>query len=184
MIHRTTQQLEAGLVTVRAAPPTHGVLEMIVRRPAEDQREVLDSGELSHADGLVGDTWRVRGSGRTEDGSAHPDMQLNVIGVRLIDLLAGSRDRWPLAGDQLYLDLDLSHENLPAGTRLAIGDEAVIEVTEQPHAGCNKFASRYGADALRFVNSEVGRSLRLRGLNARVVVEGTVRAGDRVKKLD
>jgi hypothetical protein len=182
MEHRTTQQLEAGLDEVRTSPRDEGTVEMIVRRPAVDAREVLEVGELSHEQGLVGDSWKERGSGRTEDGAAHPDMQLNVINARFIELIAGSRDRWPLAGDQLYLDLDLSHENLPAGTRLAIG-EAVIEVTEQPHTGCQKFSARFGLEARRFANSEIGKALRLRGLNARVVVPGTIRAGDGVRKL-
>ena len=183
MTHRTSAELDAGLATIRESPSDLGSLRMIVRRPEVDAREVLEVGELSFAEGLVGDSWKDRGSRRTEDGSSHPDMQLNVINTRLVDLLAGSEERWPLAGDQLYLDLDLSHQNLPAGTRLAIG-EAVIEVTEQPHNGCGKFSSRYGLDALRFVNSEVGKTLRLRGLNARVVVEGTIRRGDEVRKLD
>jgi hypothetical protein len=183
MEHRTTQQLEAGLEQVRASPRDAGILEMIVRRPAVDAREVLDVGELSHDAGLVGDTWKERGSSRTGDGSAHPDMQLNVMNARFVDLIAGSRERWPLAGDQLYVDLDLSHENLPAGTRLAIGD-AVIEVTDQPHTGCQKFSARFGLEARRFANSEVGKALRLRGLNARVVVPGTIRRGDSVRRLD
>ncbi len=182
MAHRTHEELEAGLATIQLSPSDIGSLRMIVRRPEVDAREVLDVGELSSAEGLVGDTWKDRGSGRTDDGSPHPDMQLNVINARLIDLLAGAEERWPLAGDQLYVDLDLSHENLPAGTRLAIGS-AVIEVTEEPHSGCQKFSSRYGVDALRFVNSEIGKTLRLRGLNARVVVEGTIRRGDEVRKL-
>jgi hypothetical protein len=183
MEHRTTQQLGAGLDEVRASPRDEGTLAMIVRRPAVDAREVLETGDLSREEGLVGDSWKDRGSRRTEDGSAHPDMQLNVINARFIELIAGSRDRWPLAGDQLYLDLDLSRANLPAGTRLAIG-EAVIEVTEQPHTGCQKFSARFGLEARRFVDSEVGEALRLRGLNARVVVPGTIHRGDPVRKID
>ena len=182
MMHRTMEELEAGLEEIRRSPSEAGTLELIVRRPGVDRREVLDRGELSHDEGLVGDSWKDRGSRRTDDGSAHPDMQLNVINARLIGLLAGSKDRWPPAGDQLYLDLDLSHENLPSGTQIAIG-EAVIEVTEQPHTGCKKFSVRFGVDALRFVNSEVGKALRLRGLNARVIVPGTIHAGDAVRKL-
>jgi hypothetical protein len=182
MTHRSSEQLAIGLDHIRDSPQHNGTLEMIVRRPAENEREVLASGELNAVDGLVGDTWKVRGSSRTEDGSAHPDMQLNVINARLIELVAGGRSRWPLAGDQLYVDLDLSLENLPPGTQLAIG-EAVIAVTEQPHTGCIKFSSRYGVDALRLVNSEVGKSMRLRGLNARVVVAGTIRSGDVVTKV-
>jgi hypothetical protein len=181
-MHLTASRLEAGLDYVRSSPADVGRVELIVRRPVVDEREILDEGVLDLADGLVGDSWRIRGSSRTADGSAHPDMQLNVINARLSSLVAVDPDRRALAGDQLHLDLDLSHANLPAGTRLALGS-AVIEVTEIPHAGCAKFRARFGADALRFVNSPTGRQLRLRGLNARVVVGGTVRQGDDVRKL-
>jgi len=182
MKHRSTDELEAGLSEVLLSPPDSGVLAMIVRRPEVDAREVLQRAELSLEAGLVGDNWSTRGNRRTADGSPQPDTQLNVINARFTALIAGSEDRWPLAGDQLYVDLDLSHDNLPAGTRLAIGD-SVIEVTDQPHTGCKKFSARYGVDALRFVNSEIGKALRLRGLNAKVVVPGAIRRGDAVKKL-
>ncbi|MGH9216196.1 MAG: MOSC domain-containing protein [Acidimicrobiales bacterium] len=181
-MHLIASRLEAGLDYVRSSPADVGRVELIVRRPVVDEREILDEGVLDLADGLVGDSWRVRGSSRTADGSAHPDMQLNVINARLSSLVAVDPDRRALAGDQLHLDLDLSHANLPAGTRLALGS-AVIEVTEIPHAGCDKFRARFGADALRFVNSPTGRQLRLRGLNAKVVVAGTVRQGDDVRRL-
>ena len=181
-MHRQTEELEAGLDEIRSAPADDGVVELIVVRPAVDEREVQTEGTLDRAVGLVGDTWDQRPSGRTDDGSPHPDMQLNIMNARAAALIAGDRTRWPLAGDQLYLDLDLSGENLPAGTRLALGD-AVIEVTDQPHTGCAKFSGRFGVDALRFVNSPAGRELNLRGINARVVEGGVLRAGDRVRKL-
>jgi hypothetical protein len=181
--HRSPDELEAGLDDLRASPADEGVLELIVRRPAVDARELLDVGELTIEEGLEGDSWRSRPSSRTADGGPHPDMQLNVINARLTRLLAGDDPhRRALAGDQLHVDLDLSHENLPPGTRLAIGG-AVIEITDQPHTGCAKFAARFGADALRFVNIGTGRDLRLRGLNARVVQPGTIHAGDAVRKL-
>lgn len=180
--HLTTAELEAGLDEIRRAPKDAGTLELIVRRPREDEREVLEEAELDTSVGLVGDSWKERGSSRTPDGSAHPDMQLNIINARAVSLVAQDRERWQLAGDQLYLDMDLSGENLPAGTRLAIGD-ALIEVTPQPHTGCKKFVSRFGLEAMKFVNSGVGRELNLRGINARVIRGGVIRVGDVARKI-
>lgn len=180
--HLTTAELEAGLENILRSPKDGGALELIVRRPRENEREVLEEGELDLSVGLVGDSWIERGSSRTADGSAHPDMQLNIINARAISLVAQDRERWPLAGDQLYLDLDLSRENLPAGTRLAIGD-ALIEVTPQPHTGCKKFVARFGLEAMKFVNSGVGRELNLRGINARVIRRGVIRVGDLARKV-
>lgn len=182
MDHLSTAALEAGLGHVRDAPPDGGRVELIVCRPAVDERVVLAEGRLDAEAGLAGDTWQERGSKRTEDGSAHPDMQLTVMNARAALLVAQDLDRRQLAGDQLYVDLDIGTANLPPGTRLGVGS-AVIEVTGQPHLGCVKFAARFGKDALRFVNSRTGRALRLRGLNARIVVSGIVRPGDVVRKL-
>lgn len=182
--HPRRAQLEAGLEQILRAPPDRGVLEMIVRRPQVGAREVLDAADLHRELGLVGDSWSRRPSSRTADGSPHPEMQLNLMSSRVIEAVAGQRARWPLAGDQLFVDLDLTPENLPAGTRLAIGDGgAVIAVTAQPHTGCRKFAERFGLDALTFVNSGRGKRLRLRGLNARVIEPGAVAVGDRLVKL-
>lgn len=182
MRHLSLEELHAGLDDIRSSPADQGVLALIVRRPAINEREVLDEGELNTLEGLAGDTWRVRGSSRSEDGEAHPDMQLNIMGARVAALVAQSLDRMQLAGDQLFVDLDLSSANLPAGTRLAIGS-AIVEVTAQPHTGCMKFVARFGLDAMKFVNSPVGRELNLRGINAKVVQPGTIRVGDVVKKL-
>jgi hypothetical protein len=180
--HLTIEELEAGLDAIRQSPKDEGVLELIVRRPQRGEREVVEAGRLDPEDGLVGDSWKTRASSRSADGLAHPDMQLNIMNSRTIALIAGEQGRWPLAGDQLFVDLDLSEENLPPWTRLALGD-AVIEVTDQPHTGCGKFIARFGVDAAKFVNSTVGRQLHLRGINARVVQAGAIRVGDRVKKM-
>jgi len=180
--HLTTAELEAGLDEIRRSPQGEGVLELIVRRPRTEEREVLQVGELDLTQGLVGDNWITRGNPHTPDGSSHPDMQINVMNSRVIALVAQGKDRWQLAGDQLFIDLDLSAENLPPGTQLALGS-AVIEVTDQPHTGCKKFVARFGRDAMEFVNSPVGRKLHLRGINARVVQSGLIRVGDVVRRI-
>jgi MOSC domain-containing protein YiiM len=180
--HLTAEELEAGLGEILGSPKDEGRLEMIVRRPRAGEREVLEEGLLDLAEGLVGDNWKDRGSSRTPDGSPHPDMQLNVMNSRVLALVARDRGRWELAGDQLLVDMDLSEENLPAGTRLALGS-AVIEVTAQPHTGCKKFVERFGLDALKFVNAPERKGLRLRGLNARVVRPGVIRPGAAVRKI-
>lgn len=172
--------LVAGLDEVRRSPKDQGRVELIVRRPAENERERLEKATLACAHGLVGDTWRTRGSSRKAD-RPHPGRQLTLMNARVAALVARSADRWQLAGDQLYVDLDLSCDNLPPGTRLAVG-AAVIEVSDQPHRGCKKFGARFGLDALRFVNSDVGRELNLRGINAKVIVAGIVRVGDVIRK--
>jgi hypothetical protein len=179
--HLSLPELEAGLDDIRGAPKDRGVLRLIVRRPHISEREALEEARLDLLQGLVGDTWAIRGS-RGRAGPADRDTQLNIMNARAIALVAQSPDRWALAGDQLYIDLDLSVENLPPGTRLTLGS-AVIEVTDQPHTGCRKFAARFGTDAMTFVNSPEGKKLRLRGLNARVVGPGAIRVGDVAAKL-
>ena len=180
--HLTTAEIEAGLVEVARSPRDEGVLELIVARPGKGERTVFEEAELSLREGLVGDSWQTRASTRTADGSPHPDMQLNLMNSRVIALLAQSRDRWTLAGDQLFVDLDLSADKMPPGTRLALGT-AVIELTDQPHTGCGQFVERFGLDAMKFVNSKLGRRLQLRGVNAKVVEPGRVRVGELVRKL-
>ena len=180
--HLSMEELETGLEHIRQAPKDEGVLELIVRRPKVNEREVLVEGELSLVEGLIGDSWSTRGSVRTSDGSPHPEMQLNIMNSRVTALVAQVKDRWALAGDQLYIDMDLSAENLPAGTRLALGS-AVIEISALPHTGCKKFVSRFGLDAMKFVNSALGQQLHLRGVNAKVLRGGVIRVGDIVKKV-
>ena len=180
--HLTMAELEAGLDEIRRSPRDAGELKLIVRRPDVGGREALETGDLDVASGLVGDTWRTRRSRLTPDGSPHPDTQLNVMNARVVALLARDERRWSLAGDQLFIDLDLSEANLPAGTRLALGS-AVIEVTPQPHTGCGKFTSRFGVDAATFVNSPLGRTLNLRGINAKVIEGGRIKVGDLARKI-
>ena len=179
-----TQQprdLDAHLEDVRSAPRDVGRVELIVRRPGPDAREVLPEGDLDPAAGLVGDDWRRRGSRSTPDGSAHPDAQVTLMSVRVLAAIEPDRTRWPLAGDQLLVDMDLAEDGLPPGTRLAIGG-AVVEVTPMPHTGCAKFAARFGHDALRWISTPTGRALRMRGMYVRVVDGGTVRAGDEIRR--
>jgi hypothetical protein len=178
----STKELEQGLDDILRSSKDAGKLELIVKRPEVEQREVIAEGCLDTEQGLVGDNWLRRGSRHTRDGTADPEMQLNIMNSRVVALVADDPERRKLAGDQLYLDMDLSTENLPPGTKLAIGD-AVIEVTEPPHTGCKKFASRFGRDAMVFVNSGAGKILNLRGINAKVVQSGDIKAGDLARKV-
>ena len=182
VLERTVDELNARLDEIRQSPADQGTVELIVRRPAEDEREVLDEAALDLEQGLVGDTWSTRGSRSTPDASSNRGMQLTLMNARAIDVVAGGRDRWPLAGDQFYVDLDLSEKNLPPGTQLAIGS-AVIEVSDIPHTGCGKFSRRFGSSAQRFVNSQVGRAMHLRGINAFVIEAGIARQWDTICKL-
>jgi MOSC domain-containing protein YiiM len=178
--HASPAELEAGLEHLRVAPRDQGVVELIVRRPVVDEREVVETAQLDLEDGLVGDSWRTRG--RSGGRPSNTNAQITIMNARSAALVAGDRERWPLAGDQLYVDFDLSGEHLPPGTRLAVGS-AVLEVTEDPHTGCKKFSARFGLDALMFVNSPEGRALNLRGINTRIVQAGTVSVGDAIRRL-
>ncbi len=179
--HLTTDELNAGLEAIRQSPANEGVLQLIVRRPTSGARELLEEGQLDLIWGLVGDNWRTRGDSAVPKRVANTATQVTLMNARVAQLVAGTQDRWPLAGDQLYVDLDLGLENLPAGTRLAIGS-ALIEVTAEPHTGCKKFVERFGMDAMTFVNSPEGKKLCLRGINTRVVEAGTIRPGDTITK--
>jgi MOSC domain-containing protein YiiM len=179
--HLTTEQIEAGMDDVLAAPRDRGRLEMIVVRPNEDQRATPTRARCTIAGGVEGDNWVARGSRHTADGSANPDQQITMMNARYLDLVAGSRERWPLAGDQLIVDLSLSEDALVAGDRLRIG-EVVVEVTAHPHTGCDKFRDRFGVDAVRYANSPLGRRHHLRGIHVRVVAEGEISVGDAIER--
>ena len=172
---RTLTELFDGLDRLREAPKHVGTLDLIVGRPAVDERIELVSAELDVDRGLVADRWS-RGS------KPNLKSQVTVMNARAAQLVAGEKSRWGFAGDQLYVDFDLSSENIPPGTKLAIGS-ALIEVSDQPHLGCEKFAARFGQTARAFANSPEGTALNFRGINTRVVRSGTVRVGDAVRKL-
>jgi MOSC domain-containing protein YiiM len=178
-MHRTIEELESHLDEILAAPKDAGPIEMIARRPAENQREVVESAELTKDGGLVGDSWIDRVD---ENGDPYLAAQLTLMNSRAADAVAVTRERWPLAGDQIYVDMDISKENLPPGSRIQIGD-AVVEISEVPHTGCDKFAGRFGKEALRFANVGVGRDNRFRGVNAFVVEPGSFQVGDKITKL-
>ena len=178
----TMEELEAGLDYISQSPKNVGIVDLIVRRPNMGGREIIPEAELHPDEGLMGDNWKSRGSSRSDNGKAHKETQITLINSRLIALLAGEKSRWALAGDQLYVDLDLSLENLPPGTHLKIGT-ATIEVTAQPHTGCGKFMDWYGVDSVKFVNSSQRKNLRLRGINANIVQPGIIRVGDSVEKM-
>ncbi len=179
---RTFAELEAGLDPIRQAPTDAGPIELIVCRPAVGERTVLQQAQIDRHDGVIGDTWVERPSRQTADHGPHPGMQVTLMNARVAALVAVTRDRWALAGDQFYVDLDLSEQNLPVGTNLTLGS-AVLEITEAPHRGCQKFSERFGIDAHRFVNAPAHQGLRLRGVNTRVVTPGTVQVGDLVTRV-
>jgi hypothetical protein len=178
----TGDELDAALRHVGLASARAGVLALIVSRPGVDQREVLETAVLDEMEGLVGDSWRRRGSSSTSDGLADPMAQLNLMSSRAAALIAGPPDRWPPAGDQLFVDFDLSEASTPAGTQLLIG-EALLEITSKPHRGCAKFSARFGVDALRLVNSDIGVKFNLRGRNARVIRGGPIATGEAVTRV-
>lgn len=177
--HRDAATLAAGLEHVRLSPADTGTVELLVVRPELGARTVLTTVEVSEVSGLAGDTWDQRPSRRTPDGGPNPAAQVTVMSSRAAALVAGDRARWPLAGDQVYADLDLSLDNLPTGTRLHLGD-VVLEVTDAPHTGCAKFSERFGVEALRLTATPDGKALRLRGINTAVVRGGTVSVGDAI----
>ena len=182
IIHLTEQEIMDGLNEVQKSPMNDGILEAIVIRPGSDERRSLEQCRLSPEGGTEGDAW-ARGCWlQLPDGRPDPAVQICIMNSRMINLVAGNRNRWELAGDNLFVDLNLSRENLQAGQLLSIG-ECVIEITEQAHNGCAKFSQRFGAPALKVVNSPLGKQLRLRGIYAKVITPGNVGVGNLIMKL-
>jgi len=180
--HFSEAELIAGLPQVSQSPADGGTLMQIVVRPDREQRELPATCTVTPEAGIPADRWARYCDHMLPDGRLNPETQLTLMNSRCLALVAGDRERWPLAGDNLVVDLDLSEANLATGQRLKIG-EAILEITAKPHTGCAKFSKRFGADALKFVNSPEGRSLRLRGVHAQVVQAGRVTVGDRIEKL-
>jgi MOSC domain-containing protein YiiM len=179
VLYSTRAELDARLPELRELPTDAGTLELIVVRPSEGERETPPSGEITLEEGLVGDHWEPFVE---RDGSLGRKAQLTIASTHLLGLIA-EPERWALAGDNLLVDMGLDAESLPVGSRLAIGDEVVVEISDLPHTGCAKFSARFGSDALKFINSPEGRQLRLRGVNAFVVEPGTVSVGDAVRRV-
>ena len=182
-LHRPQKELQRGLPHVQASPTDYGKLDAIIIRPTENERRSLERCQLSPDGGVHGDSWAHGCWLSLENGAPHPDVQIAIINSRTIELLASSKERWSLAGDNLYVDLDLSRANLKTGDLLRLG-ECLIEITDQAHNGCRKFAERYGKDAVAFVNSAAGKELRLRGVYAKVIEAGEIQVGDVISKVD
>jgi MOSC domain-containing protein YiiM len=180
--HLSLEELRAGLSEIQRSPKDRGALRAIVIRPETDARSALQQCELSPELGVHGDNWAKGCWMSLPDGRPHPDVQVTIMNARTIALIGQDEARWPLAGDNLFIDLDLSTDNLPPGTRLSVGT-ALLEITAVPHKGCSKFAARYGVDGTRFVNSRDGLRLHLRGIYARIVERGLITVGDMVEKL-
>jgi len=181
--HQSLQELESKTNEILKSPKNHGKIELLVIRPVSNERKVVEEMQVTHEDGVLGDVWKTKPSSSTPDGKPHPEKQVTIMNSRCIRTLAGDKNNWPPAGDQIYVDLDLSTQNIPAGTELKIGT-AVLKVSSSPHNGCKKFAQRFGQDSMRFVNSKMGKANRFRGLNAYVLKEGTISAHDSVEILE
>ena len=181
--HLDLDELNEGLPVILQSPKDQGTLKAIVVRTEENQRFSPTECHLSPELGLEGDAWAKGCWLSLPDGSPHPDVQITIMNARAIDLIAQRTSSWSLAGDNLYIDLDLSDDNLPCGHRLSIGP-SILEVVDRPHTGCSKFAQRFGNDAMRFVNSPEGTRLHLRGIYAKIIAAGKVKVGDPVCKTE
>jgi MOSC domain-containing protein YiiM len=180
--HLSLAELTEGLPRILAAPKDQGTVRALVVRPAKGERRDVGSVRVSLAGGVEGDHWAQGCWKSTDDGKPHPDVQICLMNARCIELIAQDRANWPPAGDNLFLDMGLTPDNLPPGTRIGIGSAEMV-ITDTPHNGCASFIERYGRDACLFVNTGEGKRLRLRGIYARVTRDGEISVGDRVVKL-
>lgn len=180
--HLPITELEFSLDLIKESPKDNGVLEMIVRRPETETREIINSCEINLTNGLEGDNWKARGSSSTPDHSADPEAQITLMNSRVIQLLSVDKENWQWAGDQLFVDIDLSIENLPPHSKLQIGS-VILEISAKPHTGCKKFSGRFGVEALEFISTPLGKSLRMRGVNTKVIQAGEIKIGDLIKKV-
>lgn len=175
-------ELELGIDEIKESPKDNGLIEMIVRRPETETREIINSCEISLVNGLEGDNWKARGSSSTPDNSADPEAQITLMNSRVIQLLSGDKENWQWAGDQFFVDMDLGIENLPPHSRIQIGS-VILEISATPHTGCKKFSGRFGVEALAFISTPLGKSLRMRGVNAKVIQAGQIKVGDVIRKV-
>lgn len=180
--HLSKAELAAGLPGVLESPKDNGAIEQIIVRPAANERRPVNSVAISLAGGLEGDHWAQGCWKSNESGEPHPDVQICMMNSRCIDLIAGDKSNWAPAGDNLFIDMDLTPDNLPPGTHISMGT-AVLEITDTPHKGCAKFIERYGRDACVFVNVGDGDRYKLRGIYGRVVQDGVISVGDKVSKM-
>ncbi len=178
----TLEHLQTQIKHIQDSPKDSGSVVLIVRRPTTEEREIISQGRLIPTAGLEGDNWHERGSASMPDGSANPEAEITLMNTRVIQALTENESRWALAGDQFFVDFDLSEENIPAGSRLAIGS-AIVEVSPLPHNGCKKFSARFGVDALKFISMAENKPLRMRGINAKIIQAGDVKQGDLILKI-
>ncbi|MEM6942438.1 MAG: MOSC domain-containing protein [Pseudomonadota bacterium] len=180
--HRTRAELEAALPLILAAPKDGGRLDMIVSRPAPGERTLPQRARLTAEGGVEGDHWAKGCWLSLDDGTPHPDVQICLMMSRMIRAIAGEEAHWPPAGDNLFIDMDLTPANTPPGTRLALGSVEMV-VTPEPHNGCEAFIERFGREACVFVNTGPGKTHRLRGIYCRVTKDGDISVGDSLRKI-